>query len=195
MTSIIERYWQRVFFDYQVAPRKFVIPEFPDPMISADFEKQNLIEDKARHKSFRLGVSQTRLDHPGIEYKNISLASAAKSDYYNSLMLEGFPHDYVYLKKLTAFLLTTRSHYFNLTLGDAPPYAMVNLAISEDIALIFNGVVTRSKHKQGLAGRLVDIARYEAHLHGAKEIFFWTRYDGLLRYSEYSAFNNIKTNV
>lgn len=194
MTSIIERYWQHVFKDYQVGPRKFEIESFPDPLMSADFESQNLVAKQAQGVSFRLGVSQTSASKIQTHYGLMSLAHAAKTGWYEDLLMEGFPNETAFLTKLTDFLITTNATYLNINLGENP-FAMTNIAVAGDIALIFNGVVASSKRGQGLAGVLHHIANYEAYKHGAKELFFWTKHEGLLRYSERSAFYNIKTTV
>lgn len=194
MSSIIEKYWQRVFKEYQVAERKFVIPSFPDPLISADFEKQNLVADHAEGISFRLGVSETTTFKPPSQYELTSLADAASTRWYENLMQQGFSNDSAFLRQLTSFLLTTNATYLNINSG-REPFAMANLAIANDIALIFNGVVVNSKRGQGHAGELYRIALYEAQKHGAKKLFFWTKHAGLTRYSDESAFYNIKTTV
>lgn len=194
MNSIVEKYWQHVFKDYQVGPRKFEIESFPDPLMSADFESQNLVAKQAQGMSFRLGVSQTSNLKPKFAYQVIPLAHAAKLSWYEDLLMEGFPNESAFLTRLTDFLITTNATYLNIKLGERP-YAMTNLAIANDIALIFNGVVASSMRGQGVAGILHHTASFEAYRHGAKKMFFWTKHEGLLRYSESTAYYNIKTTV
>src|SRR5690606_1899968 len=153
--------------------------------MSTDFETQNLISQHPSNQSFRLGVSQTSDQKPSIDYQVDSLAHASKYAWYEDLLKEGFPSDYQFLAKLTEFLLTTNATYLNICSGDKP-FAMTNLAIANDIALIFNGVVSLPLRSKGIAGSLFKTALYEAHLRGAKELLFWTKHEGLLRYSESS---------
>lgn len=159
--------------------------------MSPDFEAQNFVAERPQGMSFRLGISRTTGQAPTADYQIHPLADAAKRDWYQDLLAEGFPCDKAFLCKLTEFLPKTNALYLNISLGGRP-YAMTNLAVAGGMALILNGVVSSSMRGQGLAGILHKIASYEAYLHGSKELFFWTKHEGLLRYSENSAFYNIK---
>lgn len=200
MSSVVETYWQRTFADYQVSARSFFIPDYPNPIMSADFGRTNFIEStpcETSKMTFRLGVLDiTPESQCEQRYTTRPLSQGIGLDHYQDLLEKCFTNQAVFLMNLSHFLITTKAQYLNLTLeNNNEVVAMTNLAISGDIALLFNGCVDPRYQKQGFAYRLIRSATSEALQYGAKQVFFWTTHEALLRYANRHYYYNIKTVV
>lgn len=156
-------YWKDVFRDFEVTDKKFTIPDFPEPMMSIDFNKP--IE----------GIFIRTFTRPEIGVETLSEA-IGKEEFWD-FMTENYPQALPFLEKLLPFLVqrnATHHHYYMRVNGVLVASQLVGE--SGDISFFFNGVVHRDFRRKGLLREIIHFAKHRMQ---TPKAFFWTTHEWL----------------
>lgn len=163
-----------------------LIRSLEDPALNAS-EK---ISTYTLGMQFHLGVRQLKqtpkLPSPKYKIEIQSMKSAAKTEWFWSLLKEGFPYDYPFLQKLIPELLNSKSQHYTISAeGEAgAKLGMLQLGLNQELALANNVAVAKQVRRQGVGECLINTAVEWAPTRGIEKIMFWTEHEFLREYAD-----------
>lgn len=188
---MIEKYWNEMFAKFKTESGKFVIPDFPEPIMSAHFGVKNKIDVNNKSDPFEvvqfnyklctfdpLDMKDTILQEK-LNIKMEPLMSAIAKDSFWELQKQSYPDSFDFIKRLLPFLSRHSNEHYHFFMDDHNSNLLVSLivGVSPSACLIFNGMTVIDSRGKGLMKDLIFQTRT---YFSDKSIFYWTKFKWLV---------------
>lgn len=156
-------YWKEIFGDYEIESGKFSIPDFPEPMMSMDF-------NRLPGDVFVRTIKKSRVQKE-------SLMEASQDSRFWEFQRKHYPEAVPFLTKLIPFLLQQSHphvHYF-IDVDDHLVASQL-VGFNSRMSFLFNGVVHKDFRNRGLLTEVISAVKNDLK---SDKAFYWTKNEWL----------------
>lgn len=170
---MIKRYWSEMFKDFEVAPGRYEVPGFPEPLLSAHFGVANLIGEEPQADFAQLLLCTFR--HGALGPVGAEPLERVGEAFWK-FQEENYPETVAFLRRLVPLLITREHPHEHLFLWDQDGLTASGIiGYAPSGSFIFNASVRKDLRGQGLTRQLLNGARGRS----PAPLFYWTRFPWL----------------
>lgn len=172
---MIEKYWGQMFKTFQVTERSYLIPGFPEKLISADFEKNNLLGDlgsQVAAQSFKLCLFPPVTQKIGMAKVEKLNVAVTRNEFWDYQKLCNLPN-YSFMMRFLKFLVEERKEYYHFYFQEQHQIiASVLAGCTPTSVCLLNLSVDPKMRNRGISHELVKCVQE----HFSRPCFYWTKH-------------------
>jgi hypothetical protein len=174
---MIEAYWDEMFGEFKTESEAFVIPDFPEALMSPHFGVKNIVGGIPSPIKLCYFDAIGALKPSTVQSE--SLENAVDNSSLWAFIEENNPEAFPFIKRLLPFLLSTSKRYHHFYFSDEKGIAASAIVgVSSESAFIFNVIVRVDLRKKGLFNGLVREIQFAF---AEISTFYWTLHPWLTK--------------
>lgn len=181
---MIESYWNEMFGEFKTGDQSFELPEFPEPLMSPHFGKNNIVGPCMSPAKLCLKLCSFRPSQIDTVIINVEkLEDVIGEDEFWQHQKDFHSDSFSFIRRLLPFLVTNQKpHYYFYIRRDGEIMGTAIGGEGESKCLLFNLNVREEFRGNGVARQILTGAR---NFFSEKEVFYWTIHPGFTLGADY----------